>query len=92
MQFSVATYYFTPLTLMHSPEHPVLSVLPLMRETRYHTHSKLQAKLQLSIIKPLCLLDIRREDSELYGSTHYQNFIFIFLMNKFLMRRCRFKI
>jgi hypothetical protein len=49
MQLSPTSYYFILLLSKYSPQHPVIkyfqSVLPLTSEVKFHTHSKLQAKL-----------------------------------------------
>jgi hypothetical protein len=49
MKFSPATYHFIPVWSKYSPQHPVLKhpaySLPLMLETEFHIHTKLQAEL-----------------------------------------------
>jgi hypothetical protein len=51
MQFSPSLHYFIPLRSKYSPQHPVLKhphsvcALPLMLETKFHTHTKWLAEL-----------------------------------------------
>jgi hypothetical protein len=45
MQLSPSSYNFIPLWSKYSPQHPVLKYLRSMSETKFHTHTKPQAKL-----------------------------------------------
>jgi hypothetical protein len=50
MQLSPTSYHFIPLRSKYYPQHPILKHLrfmffPSCQETKFHTHTKLQAKL-----------------------------------------------
>jgi hypothetical protein len=54
MPFSPTSYYFIPFSSKYSSQRPVLKhpqskLFPLMRETNFHTHTKLQAQKFKSI-------------------------------------------
>jgi hypothetical protein len=68
---------------------PLVYVVPLMSETRFHTHLKLQAKLRLFCVLISALTaDEKKEGSELNGDNHYSNL----LMNQILICYCQSQI
>jgi hypothetical protein len=67
IQFSPASYCFIPLRPIYSPsapssQIPLVCVLPLMSETKFHTHMKLQTKSKFCIF-----LDSRSGDLYLFN-------------------------
>jgi hypothetical protein len=63
--FYLATRHFVPLR----PEHPLLYDLPLMWETRFHTHVKPDTISYVLIFRPLCL--DAREDWMLWSAPQW---------------------
>jgi hypothetical protein len=49
MQFSSTSCHFISLRSKYSPQTPSVYVLPLMSETKFHTHTEPQAQLLLHI-------------------------------------------
>jgi hypothetical protein len=67
MQFSPAPYYFNPIRYKHFPQHPLHRhahsiVISLISETKFHTHIKLRANLQVFTFSFPRFLDSRREE------------------------------
>jgi hypothetical protein len=65
MQFSPASYYFIPLQC---------PVLPLMSEIKFHTHTKLKAKLQFFILI-FVFLDSRGEGKRFWAGCYSVKFV-----------------
>jgi hypothetical protein len=79
-KFSLVSFYFFSLRTTYSSQHPVLkqlqSVFPLLGQTKFQAHTKLQAKLQICITRPVRLETTEKDGkikSGLNGSKKYPN-------------------